>query len=127
MAKYIVIEDFESQYKDPSTGAVQLVIFPKGNVIEAKRLPATGKLVTKIDGSLPTFSDGGEKLVFVVESKLKQFEEQGSDGDGDSGSDGDGNGNDDTKKKNLMKWVYLGGAAVLLWWFIYGRENKKKP
>jgi hypothetical protein len=125
MAKYIVIEDFESQYKDPSTGAVQLVIFPKGNVIEARKLSATGRLVTKIDGSLPTFSDGGEKLVFVVESKLKKLEEQGSDENGDS--EGDGNGNDDTKKKNLMKWVYLGGAAVLLWWFIYGREDKKKP
>lgn len=112
MAKYIIIEDFESQYFNSSNGKTELVIFPKDNVIEALISPVDGSLVTTPKGEKPIFEITGQNLVKVVETKVKQIAD-----DSDKIA----------KEKNLMKWVYLGGAAVLLWWFIYGREDKKKP
>ena len=109
MAKYIVIEDFESKWMRPPSNVPQVVVFRKGAIIEALPSATDGNLLTKIDGSKPTFAVG-EILVDVVESKIKPTT---SDENAD-------------KNKNMMKWIYLGGAAVMLWWFIYGRNDKKK-
>jgi hypothetical protein len=109
MAKYIVIEDFESKWMRPPSNVPQVVVFRKGAIIEALPSATDGNLLTKIDGSKPTFAVG-EILVDVVESKIKPTT---SDENAD-------------KNKNMMKWIYLGGAAVMLWWFIYGRGTEKK-
>ena len=109
MAKYIVIEDFESKWMRPPSNVPQVVVFRKGAIIEALPSATDGNLLTKIDGSKPTFAVG-EILVDVVESKIKPTT---SDENAD-------------KNKNMMKWIYLGGAAVMLWWFIYGRGTENK-
>lgn len=111
MAKYLIIEDFEVQWIDPTTRSNALSIFKKDNVIEAAISPVDGALVTLADGSLPSFKDG-EILLKVVEPKVKLIDES--------------NAADLAKKQAMMKWVYLGGAALVLWWFVYGREKKKK-
>jgi len=111
MAKYLIIEDFEVQWIDPTTRSNALSIFKKDNVIEAAISPVDGALVTLADGSLPSFKDG-EILLKVVEPKVKLIDES--------------NAADLAKKQAMMKWVYLGGAALVLWWFVYGRDKKKK-
>jgi hypothetical protein len=111
MAKYLIIEDFEVQWIDPTTRSNALSIFKKDNIIEAAISPVDGALVTLADGSLPSFKDG-EILLKVVEGKVKLIDEN--------------NAADLAKKQAMMKWVYLGGAALVLWWFVYGREKKKK-
>lgn len=109
MAKYIVKEDFEVQWFRPPLTTPQVAAFKKGSVIEAITYP-DGKLKTRVDGTKPTIREG-EIVVDVVESKVNMIKEE------------DAKALDD--KKSTMKWIYLGGAAILLWWFIYGRENKK--
>jgi hypothetical protein len=111
MAKYIVVEDFESQWFRPPNNVAQVVKFTKDTIIQALPSPVNGNLVTRPDGTNPTFKVG-EILVDVVETKVNKIKEE------------DANALED--KKNMMKWVYLGGAALLLWWFIYGRDNKSK-
>jgi hypothetical protein len=111
MAKYLILEDFEVQWIDPTTRSNALSVFKKDNVIEAAISPVDGALVTLADGSLPSFKDG-EILLKVVEGKVKLIDEN--------------NAADLAKKQAMMKWVYLGGAALVLWWFVYGREKKKK-
>ena len=102
MAKYIVIEDFEAPYMAKPDGVAKAMIFPKGTTFEAIQSPVDGKLITTIEGKKPTLKVG-EIYVNVVEEKIKKIAEN-----------------------ETMKWIYLGGAAILLWWFIYGREDKKK-
>jgi hypothetical protein len=111
MAKYLIIEDYEVQYGNLSSGTTALSVFKKDNIIEAAISPVDGSLVTTPDGTLPTFADG-EILLKVNESKVKLIPEQ------DAAAL--------AKKQATMKWIYLGGAAVLLWWFVYGRDKKKK-
>lgn len=111
MAKYIIIEDFESQWMRPPLNTPNVVKFVKGTTIQALPSPVDGNLVTRVDGTQPTFRKG-EILVDVVESKVNMIKEE------------DAKALED--KKNTMKWIYLGGAAILLWWFIYGRDNKPK-
>jgi len=111
MAKYIVVEDFESQWFRPPNNTPQVAIFKKDTIIQALPSPDSGNLVTRVDGTLPSFKVG-EILLDVVETKVNKIKEEDA--------------NALENKKNMMKWVYLGGAAVLLWWFIYGRDNKSK-
>lgn len=106
MAKFLVIQDFEVAYQVIPNGVSQAVVFPKGNVVEAAKSPFDGKIVTTTAGTMPNFDKAGEVFIPLVMDKVKLIEEPQ---------------NVDTKK-----WLYLGGAAILLWWFIYGRENKPK-
>lgn len=105
MAKYLITQDFEVMAKLPN-GQSQVVIFPKDNVIDAAISPIDNKLVTTPSGQLPNFNIDGQVLVPVDTTKIKLMAEPKSD---------------DTKK-----WLYLGGAALMLWWFIYGRDSKPK-
>lgn len=105
MAKYLIIQDFEVSTKLPN-GQSQLVVFPKGNVIDAAISPIDNKLVTTPSGELPNFKSVGQVLVPVDTTKVKLMAEPKSD--------------------NTKKWLYLGGTALLLWWFIYGRDRKPK-
>ena len=105
MAKYLIIQDFEVSTKLPN-GQSQLVVFPKGNVIDAAISPIDNKLVTTPSGELPNFKSVGQILVPVDTTKVKLIESPKCD--------------------NNKRWLYLAGAAALLWWFIYGREDKKK-
>jgi hypothetical protein len=110
MAKYLVKEDFEVQWVRPSNGTTALAVFKKDSVIEGAISPVDGTIVTRPDGTLPTFRDG-EIWVKVNDQKIELIPEKAAD--------------DLAKKQATMKWIYLGGAAVLLWWFVYGREKKK--
>ena len=112
MAKYIVIEDFESKWLKPPNFTSEVVIFPKGTIIQALPSPVDGKLKTRVDGTLPNFDMEGQIWVDVVENKVNMIKEEDA--------------NKIAKDKNMIKWLYLGGAAVMLWWFIYGRNGKKK-
>lgn len=105
MAKYIIIQDFEVSTKLPN-GQSQLVVFPKDNVIDAAISPIDNKLVTTPSGELPNFKSVGQVLVPVDTTKVKLIAEPKSD--------------------DMKKWLYLGGTALLLWWFIYGRDRKQK-
>ena len=105
MAKYLIIQDFEVSTKMPN-GQSQLVVFPKDNVIDAAISPIDNKLVTTPSGELPNFKSVGQVLVPVDITKVKLIAEPKSD--------------------DMKKWLYLGGTALLLWWFIYGRDRKQK-
>jgi hypothetical protein len=105
MAKYLIIQDFEVSTKLPN-GQSQLVVFPKDNVIDAAISPIDNKLVTTPSGELPDFKSVGQVLVPVDTTKVKLIAEPKSD--------------------DMKKWLYLGGTALLLWWFIYGRDRKQK-
>lgn len=111
MAKYLVKEDYEVAWVRPSNGTTANAIFRKESIIDAAISPVDGTLVTRVDGTMPTFKDG-EVLVKVNEQKVELIPDKAAD--------------DAAKKQAMMKWIYLGGTAVLLWWFIYGRNNKKK-
>jgi hypothetical protein len=111
MAKYLVKEDYEVQWVRPSNGTTALAVFKKGTVIEAGISQVDGSLVTRVDGTMPSFADG-EVLVKVNEQKVELVPDKAAE--------------EAAKKQAMMKWVYLGGTAVLLWWFVYGRNNKKK-
>jgi hypothetical protein len=111
MGKYIVVEDFESQWFRPPNNVPQVVKFTKDTIIQALPSPVDGNLVTRVDGTLPSFKDG-EILLDVVETKVNKIKEE----DAKALSD----------KKDFMKYVYLVGAGIMLWWFIYGRDNKPK-
>lgn len=110
MSKYIVIEDFEAQWLRPPFTTPQIAVFKKDSVIQALPYPG-GTLKTRVDGTQPSGKEG-EILVDVVESKVKRIPDEVAK---------------DLKKKNdMIRWIYLGGAAALLWWFIYGRKEKNK-
>lgn len=111
MAKYLIKEDFEVAWKRPTDGTNALSIFKKDYVIEAAISPVDGSLVTRTDGAMPTFKEG-EVVVKVNEEKVQLVPEK--------------NAQALAKNSQATKWLYIGGAAALLWWFIYGRENKKK-
>lgn len=111
MSKYIVKEDYEVAWVRPTDGTTANAIFKNGTIIEAAISPVDGALVTRVDGTMPSFKDG-EILVKVNEQKVELIPDKSAE--------------DLAKKQAMMKWVYLGGAAVLLWWFVYGREKKKK-
>jgi hypothetical protein len=85
-----------------------VAVFPKGSTIFAVPSKFDGALVTRPDGSMP-LGKLGEILVKVVEPKIKMIEESTAN----------------TGKKDYMKWIYLGGAGILLWWYLT-KDNKKK-
>jgi hypothetical protein len=111
MAKYLVKEDYEVAWVRPTNGTTANAIFKKDSVIEAAISPVDGALVTRVDGAMPSFKDG-EVIVKVNEQKVELIPDKSAE--------------DLAKKQAMMKWIYLGGTAVLLWWFVYGREKKKK-
>lgn len=111
MAKYLVKEDYEVAWVRPSNGTTANAIFKKESIIDAAISPVDGTLVTRVDGTAPTFKDG-EVLVKVNEQKVELI----PDKEAESAA----------KKQAMMKYIYLGGAAILLWWFIYGRDSKRK-
>lgn len=109
MAKYIVVEDFESKWLRPPNDTPQAAVFKKDTIIQAAPHPEDGRLVTRPDGTLPSFKEDKRLLVDVVESKVKMVKET-----------------DTNDKKDFMRYVYLVGAGLMVWWFIYGRDNKSK-
>ena len=111
MAKYLVKEDYEVAWVRPSNGTTANAIFKKESIIDAAISPVDGTLVTRVDGTAPTFKDG-EVLVKVNEQKVELIPDKAAD--------------EALRKQAMMKYVYLGGAAVLLWWFVYGRSSNKK-
>jgi len=113
MAKYIVIEDFESQWFRPTSTTPQIAVFKKDSIVQALPSPVDGKLVTRVDGTLPTFKEG-EILVSVVENKVKMLPDEEAN-----------KLKDDQKKKKMIQYaMYAGGAIFLLWW-LYGKNRRK--
>lgn len=111
MAKYLVKEDYEVAWVRPTDGTTANAVFKKDTVIEAAISPTDGALVTRTDGAMPSFAEG-EVIVKVNEAKVELIPDKSAE--------------DLAKKQAMMKWIYLGGTALVLWWFIYGREKKKK-
>lgn len=113
MAKYIVIEDFESQWFNPNIPTPQVAIFKKDSVIQALPSPVDGKLKTRVDGTQPS-GKVGEILVDVVETKVKMLPD-----------DDAAKLKKDEQKKKIVQYAIYGAGALFLWWFIYGKNRKK--
>ncbi len=48
MAKYIVIEDFESQWFKPTSTTPQIAVFKKDSIVQALPSPVDGKIVERV-------------------------------------------------------------------------------